>query len=63
MRLRSLVALAVAWAGSCSSDSTPPQELPYAAGAALKRTPSPPKKDLLTQPQTIVHFINDPWER
>ena len=30
------VAVAVAWASSCSSDSTPIWELPYAAGAAIK---------------------------
>jgi len=35
MWLRSGVAVAVVWAGSCSSDLT--QELPYAAGVALKR--------------------------
>ena len=36
--LGSAVAVAMAWAGSCSSDSAPlAWELPYAAGAAIKR--------------------------
>ena len=30
-------AVAVVWVSSCSSDSTPSQELPYAVGVALKR--------------------------
>ena len=29
--------VAVAWASSCSSDSTPAWELPYAAGVGLKK--------------------------
>ena len=36
MRLGSGIAVAVAWASSCSSDSAPSWELPYAAGAAPK---------------------------
>ena len=43
MPLGSGVAIAVAQAGSCSSDLTPAQEIPYAAGVALK---SPPKKEI-----------------
>ena len=35
--LRCGIAMAVVEAGSCSSDSTPAQEFPYATGAALKR--------------------------
>ena len=31
------VAVAVVWAGSCSSDSVPGLELPYAVGVAIKR--------------------------
>ena len=35
--LGSRTAVAVVWAGSCSSNSTPSWELPYAAAEALKR--------------------------
>ena len=44
MRLRSCVAVAVAYAGGYSSDSTLAWEPPYAASAALKDTPPPKKK-------------------
>ena len=37
MWLGSGIAVAVAQASSCSSDSTPSLELPYDMGAALKR--------------------------
>jgi len=36
MQLRSHVAVAVAKAGSCSSDLTLAQELPYATGMVIK---------------------------
>ena len=36
MQLRSGIAMTVAQAGICSSDSTPTWEIPYAAGAAIK---------------------------
>ena len=36
MPLRSHIAVALAWVGSCSTDSTLTWELPYAAGMVLK---------------------------
>ena len=43
------MAVAVVWAGSCSSDLTPSWELPYAMGATLKR---PKKKKKNKTPKT-----------
>ena len=37
VQLRSSVAMAMVWADSCSSNSTPAWELPYAMGEALKK--------------------------
>ena len=37
MQFRSGIAVAVAYAGSCSSNLTPSWERPYATGAAIKR--------------------------
>ena len=37
MQLRSSVAVAVVWAGRCTSRLTPIQKLPYATGVAVKR--------------------------
>ena len=48
MQLRACVAVAVAVAGSCSSDLTPCLGIPYAAGVALKRKEK--KKKLTHKP-------------
>ena len=52
MCLGSGIAGAVAQASSCSSDLTPAQELPYVAGAALKK-----KKKKVKKRETILSFL------
>ena len=54
-RLQSCVAVAVAQAGSCSSDFTLAWEPPYATSAALKR---PKKKSVNLPTELCVHVIN-----
>ena len=58
--LRSGVSVAIAWAGSCSSDSTPSLGIPHAAGANLKPLSNvvsySPRKD-------VTKIQNDRWNR
>ena len=54
MLLRSGVAVAVVWAGSCSSDLTPAWELPYAVGATITERKKKKKKKKTKKTKVLV---------